>query len=539
MGMSDRFQIVFAFTCFALLLLSSASARLDMERYQRLREAERYQMDVAEKLFERKVWKAARTEFRKFATLYAESNCVPYCRYQIAECYRNEKLINTAIKEYARVVDFWPRSHDSPLAQYRIAECHWSMGEKGKAVAAWGKLVEKFPKTNMCIGALTYQAEYYFTKNKPEIAVEKLHAVVFDYQRAKGWERAWSAAWNKLLNSYISSVQPAKAVETAIKVYGKEYGPIYTARRFLGAGRQIKTSKGGKKKAEAAFNAASAIYRSIMSEGENKRYSKDAAREIGAALAEQGMFEEAEKAHKKALKKYPKDDGLCIAYGMFLESRQRYNEAAAAYSSCQSSFKGRKAVADMFYRRKMTEECVGHLKALAADFQAEAPDIYMDVASRYAGSRQWGKASKTYLEIIEKFPQKSDDAYWHLGYLHHYRMGKPVKAIKYYSMSNKEPESLFRMADCQRRMKKYEEGIKTLSEVVGFFPKRAAEAQLRIAEYFSSWGKKELAVKAYMKVCDGYPRSRWARTAHDVLELTYKIPYTGGGVGKTRNKVAN
>jgi tetratricopeptide (TPR) repeat protein len=514
-----------------LLALAPARAGLDLKRYGRLREAERYQMDVAEKLVKARKWAAARGEFEKFLKLYPDSVGAPYCQLMIGECYRGEKLQHTAIKEFTKVLDFWPSSPDAALAHYSIAECHWAMGDREKAIAAWDKLIEQFPKHPLCIGALWHEAEFYFRFDKPDRAVERLEKLLGSFEREREWHREWDQAWDRLFWHYVYGLDAPAAIRTAERRYGnRPQAELETGRRALRAAGDLERKKD--KRAENTWKLAVSVYRQIVGAGRDHRYYREALLEVAEALAGAGEAKEAEQAYQEYLRSFPEEDGGRIRYGRFLETREQWKEATAQYLACQDKARGRWEIAEMYIRRKMVDDAVGALMAVAEKHPTKALDAYWHIARTYRHFHKWKEAAEAYKAVQAKWPQKTDDCFWELGTLYHYHMNQPAEAIKFYAQSNKEPRSLFHIADCYARQKKWDKGIETLGEVLGFFPKEAPHAQYRIADYLAKWGKKDLAIKAYMKVCDAYPRSAWARRAHDTLEFQYKTPYTGGGVGE-------
>ncbi len=97
-----------------LLTTSSLAAPLDqlpLDRWAKLREAERYQLQVAEKYFREQNWKIALAEYEKFLSLYEKSDGAPYAQLKWSQCQVQLRKLNTAIKDgFQSVVDYWPES---------------------------------------------------------------------------------------------------------------------------------------------------------------------------------------------------------------------------------------------------------------------------------------------------------------------------------------------------------------------------------------------------------------------------------------------
>ena len=88
-----------------------------LERWAKLGEADRYQLNIAEKYYREQNWKAALAEYEKFLTLYEKSGGAPYAQLKWSICQVNLHKSNTAIKDgFQSVIDYWP---DSPEALTR------------------------------------------------------------------------------------------------------------------------------------------------------------------------------------------------------------------------------------------------------------------------------------------------------------------------------------------------------------------------------------------------------------------------------------
>ena len=75
---------VSVFVALAILIGAAPFCRADelnelpLEGWKKLREVERYQMQVAEKYWREQNWKAALSEYEKFMTLYEKSEGAPF-----------------------------------------------------------------------------------------------------------------------------------------------------------------------------------------------------------------------------------------------------------------------------------------------------------------------------------------------------------------------------------------------------------------------------------------------------------------------------
>ena len=128
-GIGDPGEVLvkaLAFSVFLLLIAANASAgpldELALDRWAKLREVERYQLQIAERYYKQQNWKAALAECEKFVTLYERSEGAPYAQLKWALCQVQLRQANTAIKDgFQSVIDYWPDSPDAILARYQIA----------------------------------------------------------------------------------------------------------------------------------------------------------------------------------------------------------------------------------------------------------------------------------------------------------------------------------------------------------------------------------------------------------------------------------
>lgn len=124
-------------------------------------------------------------------------------------------------------------------------------------------------------------------------------------------------------------------------------------------------------------------------------------------------------------------------------------------------------------------------------------------------------------------PKYTAEAYWMKGQLLEYAQ-KWEEAIAAYKASNREPSSLFRIAECFRRLGKQVQALSQLREIENFFKEQAPEAALRSAWIYRDAKEEKLFIAMLRKIMKKYPRSGQSSQAHLELErLGVKI---GGGV---------
>jgi TolA-binding protein len=133
--------------------------------------------------------------------------------------------------------------------------------------------------------------------------------------------------------------------------------------------------------------------------------------------------------------------------------------------------------------------------------------------------------------MLTKHPDRSNDIQWSLGDILQ-RTGKYPDAIAAFSASQKEPQALFRISECQGAQKNHDAAVQTLTSVMNFFKSHAPEAHYRIANHQAAKGDKEAAIRTLKNVCKAHLNTSWAGKAHQDLSLTYGIDVTLGGAAK-------
>ena len=115
-------------------VLAAPLDQLPLDRWAKLREAERYQLQVAEKYYREQNWKIALAEYEKFLSLYEKSEGAPYAQLKWSQCQVQLRKLNTAIKDgFQSVVDYWPESPEALACAYYIARTYKDMAEVKKA----------------------------------------------------------------------------------------------------------------------------------------------------------------------------------------------------------------------------------------------------------------------------------------------------------------------------------------------------------------------------------------------------------------------
>ena len=96
--------------------------------------------------------------------------------------------------------------------------------------------------------------------------------------------------------------------------------------------------------------------------------------------------------------------------------------------------------------------------------------------------------------------------------------GKYEEAIKAYQELSQPPGTLYNIADCQKRLKKSQEALRTYAEIAGSFPREAPNAFWHMGEYYRQLGDQKRAVATYRAILRRHPKSPQASWSHQVLD---------------------
>jgi TolA-binding protein len=153
-----RFGLVCSIACAIISAASIARSEplgeMSLERWKKLREAERYQLNIAEKYYRQPDYKVAITEYEKYLRLYEKSEAAPYAHLKWSLCLVQRRQQNTAIRDgFQSILEYWPESPEAVAAAYYIGSTYKSMGELAKAKKAYAHVLAKYPSHNVAVFA--------------------------------------------------------------------------------------------------------------------------------------------------------------------------------------------------------------------------------------------------------------------------------------------------------------------------------------------------------------------------------------------------
>ena len=491
-------SLLLATLSFFILPLSAAGrvsfSPLDLERYKQLREAERYQVDLADKQFRASQWEAAINEYRKFLKLHPDSSSCSYAQMMVAYCNEGKKYVNEAFKQYQKVLDYYPKSLEAPYALHRMSQCHLKSGEFAEEIKILVKISgDKAYAGHPIVPVVLYRLAGIADKDPKKIEKSVLYRkrIVTDYSKYTYFRHcvSWLASHYLLREN-----DPVSARTMYIKYPGqtKETVELWVADAYLSAARS------NKKKADDYRENARTIWKGFPAKFPNATsYSKRCTMRLAQSYRDAGDHKKALEIYAAYIAKYPNDDGARYEVARYLEEQKRWNDARMEYLKMQDKLRARWEVAYSYERQggKADEAISNYQKVIDGDFVRYAHAMYRMGEVLYHQKRDYETAMKRFME------------------------------------SNYSPPThLFRVADCLKALKRFDAAVKQYGEIVTFFKGSAPEAYLRMGRvYLNNLKQRKAAIEVFKTLIRNYGKSGQSSQAHRHLE-DLGVVLTGGGL---------
>lgn len=529
--------VVAAISLFANTAL--AQGRIDemsLDRWKLLREAERHQMNVAEKYYRERQYKAALGEYEKFVTLYEKSEGTSFAQFKWSICQIHLKKLNTAISDgFQTVIDYWPESPDAPNAAFYIGRCQKEMGELKKAKKSYQQVVSKYETSLAAVYSLTDLLDIADAEMDVEGKVAHWKKLVYEIKRTPGdANNLCVQASIQLATHYFSVGQPADGVASIGTTYKDAQFPYhlwYYCRTPIG---QLAADAKTKEKADkTADGCAAAIREKIptdVSKEEDKKTARDWAYYAADILAYSRRDDKVIEAYQAMLKQYGQDDSTLQRFGDWYKSIQKFEEARKLYSQFANRPEGLSQIAYSYRQQQKCDEAVAHYKQAAGLDSQNIPKWNEQIAQAFREAHRWKESIDTYTENLKIDTANTEKWLWLIG--HTQREGGMYKeAIGTFRQCTNFPENTKWMAWCHRQLKEWNEAVILYNQVTSSAPD-APWALYQIAQVREAAGDNEAAIKAYQTVCKKFPKDGHAAQAHAHLQTKYKINVTLGGAAE-------
>ena len=533
---SPLLGVLIAATIFPLLQVSATAARLDemsLDRWKKLREVERYQLQIAEKYYREKNWKVAMSEYEKYLTLYERSEAAGYSQLKWSICLVRLRKLNTAVKEgFQSVIDYWPDSSEAVAAAYYIGSTYKNMGEIKKAKKAYRNVLTKFPKHLVAVYTMWDLIDVANVEGDGDTRVSLWKNLTFETKRTRESRRYCADSSRSLAMHYFYAVAFGEGVKSLETTYNENDMP-YHVQEF--SRRQIRSLVGNSKtkaKGEKLADLTLAYVRTNLPKDTSQPEQKKRAQTFWYYLTD--IHSDARR-DAKVLETYDQikkifgvDDGLLGRLAGWYKSRNRYEDARRTYGQYKNKVEGLNQIAYSYRQQNKYEPAVlAYRRALVID----ADGIIRwnsQIASTYRDAKKYKEAIAVYEELYKLDAEHAQDWRWNIATA--YRdAGLNKDAIGHFRQCTNFPSNYVEMARCHRRLKQYGEAILLYNQIIGGHAQSAPWGILQIGYTREEAGDKEKAIRAFQQVCKRFPKNSHASVAHARLQSKYKINVTLGG----------
>jgi tetratricopeptide (TPR) repeat protein len=535
-----------AVSILAVSLLASAAVagpldEMSLDRWKKLKEAERFQLTAAERLYKESQWKAAADEYEKFLKLYERSEGAPFAQLKYSHCLVNLRKQNAAIKDgYQSLLDYYPDSPEAPIAGYLIGHTYKGIGDLKPAKKAYGKVIQSHPKHFAAVMARLDLVDIADKEMDATAKATLLRELTFDVKREGATVEPCIVAarqYTQLVFRQGNFDDGIKALATTCSeaelphhlVIGNPYGNLVGIVGELTGSMDESTKKLAEKFADAGCAWLKIQGNTLAKDTKTKAAGMNALYSIGDVRRAAKQADKQKAAYEEIIATYgPEDASLSYLAQWFKENKQRDN-ARATYAKYKDQAEGQGQIAWSWVEEGPTgtDKAVAIYRQLAADPKT-APKWLDAAALAYRRGGKPDQAVAVYRELITSDATKADQYANAIAYTY-YEANRWAECIAAYRGTTNFPTNYQHMATANRQLKKHDEAITLYRQIIAGSADHAPWALYEIAITQEEAGKKEDAIKTLKQICDKFPKSGQGSQAHARLNDVYKIPVTLGG----------
>ncbi len=529
-------KLVVVLLAFAVLSNSVEAEPLDefsLARWKELREAERYQLNIAEKYYREKNYKVALTEYEKFLTLYEQSEGAPYSQLKWSLCQLELRKQNTAIKEgFQSILDYWPDSPEAIAAAYYIGHAYKDIGEVVKAKKAYQEVLEKHPKHLAAVYATVDLIDITAIDEDVEARVKLWRRLAFDAERTRESTNHCVNASQQLAAYLFENGSFDEAVKSLATTYPADQLVVQVSNFSRAPVSRLTGKDETRTKGEQLADQGVAWIRQQIPADRSTDEAKQAALQNWYAMADLQAASRREakvlETYELILKSFGPNDATLQRLGDWYKSIGQYDPARAQYAKFENKIEAQNQIAYSYRQQQNYDAAVeAYQRNVAADPENQSR-WSSEVANAYREARKYDQAIAVYNELMKSDSANAERWLWLIAAS--YRdSGRYKEAIGYYRQCNNFPSNYQEMAACHRALKEYGEAVIMYSQIIGGAPNTAPWAMLQIGYTQEQAGNKEAAIKAFQQVCKNFPKDGHASRAHAHLQTEYKITVTLGG----------
>lgn len=528
----------------ALLLAPAFSSagpldEMSLERWAKLREAERFQLQIAEKFYRENQFKVAADEYEKFLKLYERSEGAPFAQLKWSLCQIHLRKQNTAIKDgFQSVLDYFPESPEAISSALLIGRTYKEMGDMKSAKKAYAKVLTSYPKHLAAVLARVDLADIALKENDTTRRATLLKELTYDVER-KGPAAPECVHAARLLSQHCFSSgdfnEGLRALATTSKeddvpahLVHPQHGNLLNIISHLTAQMDESSRKLGIKVADEAVGWLKTQVTANLKDEKRKPFAIRCWY-ISADVQQHARRPDKEKeVYEQMLATLGPDDTLQGKLAHWYKVANQRDLARATYLKFKDAIEGQRQVAISFVEERKFDQAVDIYRKLALSDTKRATEWQSQVAHVYRRAGKPDQAIAVYRELMVSDVKNAPAYNWEIAdtlyYAHRWK-----EAITVYRGTERFPQSYQQMAQCNRHLKQYDEAITLYQQIMAGHPPSASWALLQIAYTNEQAGRKEQAIKVFKQVCDRFPNSGEGSTAHAHLNQAYKISVTLGG----------
>ncbi len=517
-------------------LCTAANAqRLDemsLERWKKLREAERYQLNIAEKYYRDGDYKVAAAEYEKFLRLYEKSEGAPYAQLKWSLAMVQRRQQNTAIKDgFQSVLDYWPDAPEATAAAYYIGHTYKGLAEIKAAKKAYVHVLTKFPMHDVATLARVDLADLARIEGDDKAKVQLWRELTFDAKRTDQTAGHCHEASRQLAVHYFTTGAFAEGKDALATTYqGDQLAPhvmSYVSNPISNLTGAAETKALGEKLADQVIGFLREQMPADLKDEAAKARAKQLSFFIADAYSVSRRPADVPKVYDQMVKSFGVADDILGRLALWQRSQNLRDEAKATYRRFAARPAGLAEIAAMFREEKGWDQAIATYREAASLDAKNVATWEGNIAGTYRQAGKMAEAIAVYQGLMKTDSQRAGSWQWEIAGTFR-QFGKLKEAIAAYRLCDNPPQNYWEMAACHRALKEYNEAVLLYLQIVGGHQDWAPQAQLQVGYTYEEAAKKELAIKAFQAVCSRYPKSGQASEAHAHLENKYKIN-TGGG----------
>ncbi|MCE9525976.1 MAG: tetratricopeptide repeat protein [Planctomycetales bacterium] len=507
----------------------------EVKDWKKLREVERYQMQIAEKYWREQNFKAAVAEYEKFMTLYEKSEGAPFAQLKWSLCQCQLKKQNTAIKEgFQSVIDYWPDSDQATASTFYIGHTYKEIGRTKEAKKSLREVVTKHPAHLATVYALADLIEIAATEKDEATQVELWKKMTFDLKRTPYAVAPCQQASRELA---VHSFRLG-AFEDGVKALATTYTPdlmpyhvqAYIRTPIAEMVADSKTKAKGEKLADTAVSWLKGQIPADITKPEGKALARQAWFAVGDVLAVALKDADVPPAYEQMHKLFAPDDEVLGRFATWYKSKAKYDQARDVYKRYADKNEGLGQIAYSYREQQNWAGAVQAYNQLIGQDAEHAVRWKPELAATQRAAHKWPEAIAVYEDLYSSDAKNSGKWRWEVAATHQ-QAGQLKEAIGHYRQCDNFPENYKAMAWCHRQLKQQNEAIILYNQVATHVPS-APWAFLQMAYCKEEAGQQEPAIQAFQKVCKKFPKDAHAGIAHAHLQQKYKISVTLGGAAE-------